>query len=31
MSDKIIIYRSAAGEASLDVCPDHETFWLNQK
>jgi len=31
MSDKIIIYQSVDGEASLEVRLDQETVWLNQK
>ncbi len=31
MSDKVIIYQSADGEASLDVRLEQETVWLRQK
>lgn len=31
MTDKVVIYQSADGEASLDVRLEQETVWLNQK
>ncbi|MDH3867807.1 MAG: virulence protein RhuM/Fic/DOC family protein [Desulfuromonadales bacterium] len=31
MTDKVFIYQSADGEASLDVRLEQETVWLNQK
>ncbi|MDT8444996.1 MAG: virulence protein RhuM/Fic/DOC family protein [Desulfuromonadales bacterium] len=31
MSDKVVLYQSADGEASLDVRLEKETVWLNQK
>ncbi len=31
MTDKIIIYQSTDGKASLDVRLELETVWLNQK
>ena len=31
MTDKVVIYQSADGEASLDVRLEQETVWLSQK
>ncbi len=31
MTDKVVIYQSASGEASLDVRLEQETVWLSQK
>lgn len=31
MSDKVIIYQSSDGEASLEVRLEQETVWLSQK
>ena len=31
MTDKVVIYQSEDGEASLDVRLEQETVWLSQK